>query len=182
MNILGIAGSLRKASYNRRLLEIAKQVAPADVNVTTADLSPIPPYDDDVYAQSFPAAVSQLRSDIADADALLIATPEYNFSTSGVLKNAIDWVSRPPDQPFNEKPIAIFGAAAGAMGTARAQYHLRQTFVFLNGHILNKPEIMIAGAHNVFTEDAEFADAATRERVAELVTALCAWATRLTEK
>ena len=179
MNILGISGSLREQSLNTKLIRIAQRVAPEGVTVTQADLSDIPPYNNDDYEQGFPTAVTQLRDAIAHADALLIATPEYNFSTSGVLKNAIDWVSRPPDHPFDGKPIALAGAAAGAMGTSRAQYHLRQIFVFLNGHILNKPEVTIAGAHNHFNDTEELADEATVARVKELVDSLTAWATRL---
>ena len=142
------------------------------------DLGGIPPYREEDYVQGFPAAVEALRQSIREADALLIATPEYNYSYSGVLKNAIDWVSRPPEQPFAGKPIALMGAAAGALGTARAQYHLRQVFVFLDGHILNKPEVMVPAAHTLFDARGELADEATRERVSQLVEALVQWAAR----
>ncbi len=122
ISVLGICGSLRRGSYNMATLRTAIAVKPANVSVTVADISAIPLYDEDVRAQGFPAAVETLRRQIAAADALLFACPEYNYSMSGVLKNAIDWASRPPDQPFAGKPCAIIGAAAGMAGSARAQY------------------------------------------------------------
>lgn len=179
MNVLGISGSLRKDSFNTKALEVAKQVVPKDVTLSVADIASIPPYNNDVFLDGLPDSVVRFRTAIGTADALLIATPEYNFSTSGVLKNAIDWASRPPDQPFDGKPIALLGAAAGAMGTSRAQYHLRQIFVFLNGHILNKPEVTISGAQNVFTDTAELADPSTREKIETLLIALVAWTKQL---
>jgi len=123
-----------------------------------ADISAIPPYNEDVRAKGFPPAVESLRRQIAAADALLFATPEYNFSMAGVLKNAIDWASRPPDQPFAGKPVAMMGASVGMLGTARAQYHLRQVCVYLDMHPINKPEVLIAAAHTKF--DAEGKDTA----------------------
>jgi chromate reductase, NAD(P)H dehydrogenase (quinone) len=105
---------------------------------------------------------------------VLLVTPEYNYSVPGVLKNAIDWVSRPPDQPFDGKPLAIMGASPGRFGTARAQYHLRQCFVFLNAQVLNRPEVMIAGATQAFDENGEFADPVTRDLVTSLLAALVA--------
>ena len=110
---------------------------------------------------------------------MLIATPEYNYSVPGVLKNAIDWVSRPPDQPFADKPLAIIGAAAGPLGTARAQYHLRQVFLFLNALVLNQPEVMIGRAHDVFDDAGHLRDEPTKERLASLHVALVAWADRV---
>ena len=111
-----------------------------------ADISQIPPYDEDVRVKGFPPAVETFRREIAAADALLFATPEYNYSMSGVLKNAIDWASRPPNQPFAGKPVAMLGASMGMFGTARAQHHLRQVCVFLDMHPLNKPEGLIGQA------------------------------------
>lgn len=176
MNILGISGSLRAKSFNSALLRVAASVAPEGINVEIADIRDIPLYDDDVYAEGFPEAVETLRAQVRAADGLLIATPEYNYSIPGVLKNAIDWVSRPPEQPFDGKPVALIGAAAGAMGTARSQYHLRQVFVFLNGHVLNKPELMIPAAHNAFDENGELPDEGLRDRVAATLVALSDWA------
>ncbi|MBT6275746.1 MAG: NAD(P)H-dependent oxidoreductase [Chromatiales bacterium] len=179
MQILGLSGSLRAASYNTAALGIAKAQAPTGVTIELADISAIPVYSEEIYAGGFPPAVQTFREAIRAADALLISTPEYNYSIPGVLKNAIDWASRPPEHPFAGKPIALMGASAGAMGTARAQYHLRQVFVFLDGHILNKPELMIGGAHNVFDASGDLKDDATRDRIAGVVSALVEWTSRM---
>jgi chromate reductase len=179
MKILALSGSLREASFNTRALHVAQALAPDGVDVTVVDVAGIPPYREEDYAQGFPAAVEALRDVIREADAVLIATPEYNYSIPGVLKNAIDWVSRPPEQPFAGKPIAIMGAAAGKLGTARAQYHLRQVFVFLDAHLLNKPEVMIGGAHTLFDERGELTDEPTRESIGKLVRSLVDWANRV---
>ena len=116
--------------------------------------------------QGFPAPVEDLRARIKAADGLLIVTPEYNYSIPGVLKNAIDWASRPPEQPFDGKPIGLMGASGGTLGTARAQYHLRQCFVFLNGLVMNRPEVMIPQAQNKFDADGKLTDQATRDFIA----------------
>jgi len=121
----------------------------------------------------------QILDKIKAADALLFATPEYNYSMSGVLKNAIDWASRPPDQPFNDKPVAVMGASPSALGTGRAQYHLRQSCVFLNMHLLNKPEVMIAAAQTKFNEQGQLTDEPTRGFIRELLVNVAAWTRRL---
>jgi chromate reductase len=182
LRVLGISGSLRKASYNTAALRAAQELAPADMTVETFDLAAIPIYNDDVRLQGFPPAVQELRQRIAAADALLFVTPEYNYSLPGVLKNAIDWASRPPEQPFNAKPVAVMGASPGATGTARAQYHLRQCCVFLNMHLLNKPEVMIANAAGRFDADGRLTDEATRGFVRDLMAALGQWTRRLQQK
>ena len=179
LSVLGICGSLRRGSYNGAALRAAQGLAPAGMTLEIAGLDGIPPYNEDIRAAGLPPAVVTLRERIAAADALLIATPEYNFSVPGVLKNAIDWASRPPDQPFDGKPLAILGASPGRTGTARAQYHLRQCFVFLNAHLLNKPEVMIAGANQLFDEAGRLTDEATRAHLARLLAALADWARRL---
>ncbi len=179
LSVLGICGSLRRGSYNGAALRAARDLAPAGMTLEIADLAGIPPYNEDIRAAGLPPAVVSLRERIAAADALLIATPEYNFSIPGVLKNAIDWASRPPDQPFDGKPLAILGASPGRTGTARAQYHLRQCFVFLNAHLLNKPEVIIAGAGQLFDEAGRLTDEATRAHLARLLAALADWARRL---
>jgi chromate reductase len=129
MKILGISGSLRKESFNTRLLHVAQTLAPAGVTIEVFDLAPIPLYNEDVRAAGYPPPVAALREAIRGADALLFATPEYNYSVSGVLKNAIDWASRPPDVPLLDKPAAVMGASTGLNGTVRAQFHLRQILV-----------------------------------------------------
>ena len=179
IHILGISGSLRKKSYNTAALRTAQQLLPEGVTMETFDLADIPLYNDDVREQGYPAPVERLRGKIAAADAVLIVTPEYNYSVPGVLKNAIDWASRPPNQPFDGKPLAIMGASPGALGTARAQYHLRQIFVFLNALIINKPEVMIGSAATRFDAEGNLTDEATRGFIKALLVALADWTRRL---
>ena len=179
MNILGIAGSLRKGSYNHAALRAAQELGPADMKIEIFEIGAIPLYNEDVKAQGFPPVVADLRAKIKAADGLLLATPEYNYSTSGVLKNVIDWVSRPPEHPFDGKPIALMGASAGALGTARAQYHLRHMFIFLNAHILNRPEVFIGAAPSKFNAEGKLTDQPTRDFIAAMLTAFKAWIAKL---
>lgn len=180
LKILGLCGSLRQGSYNQAALRVAQELAPAaGMIIESADISELPLYDEDVRAQGFPAPVERLRKQIREADGLLFVTPEYNYSIPGVLKNAIDWASRPPEQPFADKPAAVMGASPGALGTARAQYHLRQSLVFLNVHVLNAPEVMIASAHERFDAQGRLTHEPTREFMAKLLDALAAWTRRL---
>jgi chromate reductase, NAD(P)H dehydrogenase (quinone) len=179
LQVLAISGSLRKSSYNTAALRAAQELAPADLAIEIFDLSPLPLYNEDVKAVGFPPVVQLLRDKIKAADALLFATPEYNYSMSGVLKNAIDWASRPPDQPFDEKPVAIMGASPSALGTGRAQYHLRQSCIYLNMHLVNKPEVMIAAAQTKFDGQGKLTDEPTRGFVRELLVNLAAWTRRL---
>ncbi|MBD2839906.1 NAD(P)H-dependent oxidoreductase [Pseudomonas sp. JM0905a] len=175
IKVLGISGSLRCGSFNTAALREAMRLAPAGMLIELADISEIPLYNEDIYAQGFPPSVERLREQIRAADALLIATPEYNYSVSGVLKNTIDWVSRPPEQPFAGKPVALMGASAGRFGTARAQYHLRQSMVFLDMRPLNRPELMIATAQKLFDEQGNLTDQTTREYLRSLLVALHEW-------
>jgi chromate reductase, NAD(P)H dehydrogenase (quinone) len=178
ISVLGICGSLRRGSYNMAALRTAIELKPPGMTIEVADISTIPLYNEDVRAQGFPPPVETLRRQIKEADALLFATPEYNYSMSGVLKNAIDWASRPPDQPFAGKPVAIIGAGAGMAGTARAQYDLRRSCVFLDMHPLNKPEVLIGQAHTKCDADGRFNDEAGRGFIGDLLVALASW-TRL---
>lgn len=172
MHVLGISGSLRKDSFNTAALNACAQLLPPGVTMSVADLSAIPLYNEDVRAQGLPAAVQQLREQIRAADALVIATPEYNYSIPGVLKNAIDWASRPPEQPFDGKPVALIGATPGGLGTSRAQYHLRQVFIYLNGQVLNRPEVFISGAPSKFDAGGKLTDAGTAENLGKMLAAL----------
>ena len=179
VRILGIAGSLRKASFNRAALRAAQELVPADATLATFELDGIPPFNQDVE-RSLPAPVAELKARIRAADAILIVTPEYNFSVPGVLKNAIDWASRPyGDNAWEGKPVAVMGASVGALGTARAQYHLRQMFVFLNMYPVNKPEVMISSAAQRFDDQGRLVDETSRTLVAQLLQALVAWTRRL---
>lgn len=179
MHILGISGSLRKQSLNTAALRACGELLPPGVTMSIVDLASIPLYNEDLRVQGLPEPVQHLREQIRAADALVIATPEYNFSIPGMLKNAIDWASRPPDQPFDGKPIAIIGATPGGLGTSRAQYHLRQVFVYLNGHLLNRPEVFISGAPNKFDADGRLTDAATSDNLGKMLVALVDWTRRL---
>lgn len=175
MQIIAISGSLRHGSFNTALLRALRELAPQGMDITIERLNAIPLYDADLQAQAMPEGVLQLAQLIRNADGLLIATPEYNFSVPGVLKNAIDWISRVDEQPFNGKPIGIMGAAGSLLGTARAQYHLRQVFVYLNGHIMNRPEAFIGGARNKFDAGGKLADEATRQFLVRYLTAFESW-------
>jgi chromate reductase len=166
MNVLGISGSLRQGSYNTALLRAAMELAPDGVTIEPFDLSPIPLYNDDVRLQGFPPDVERFRTRIGQADALLFVTPEYNRSVPGVLKNAIDWASRAPDQPFDGKPVAIMGASLSMLGSAFANHHLRQILVYLNAQMLNGPEVLVGGAAAKFDAQGCLTDEATRNFVA----------------
>jgi chromate reductase len=178
ISVLGICGSLRRGSYNMAALRTAVELTPPGMAIVVADISAFPLYNEDVRARGFPFEVETFRRQIKDADALLFATPEYNYSMSGVLKNAIDWASRPPDQPFAGKPVAIIGAGAGVAGTARAQYDLRRSCVFLDMHPVNKPEVLIGQAQTKFDAAGKFTDEAGRGFIRDLLLALADW-TRL---
>lgn len=179
ISVLGISGSLRKKSFNRALLRAAAEVLPEGMELTHFDLDEIPLYNQDVYDAGMPAAVQAFRGQIAAADALLISSPEYNFSISGVLKNAIDWASRPPNQPLDGKPLGIMGCTPGGLGTVRAQMALRQVCVFVNLLPLNRPELFVSAAHTKFDGEGRLVDGETRQKLQEYLAALAAWTRRL---
>lgn len=179
VKILGFAGSLRKASYNRSLLRAAQELVPNDAQLEIFDLDGMPLFNQDSEDQPT-EKLKELKAKIRAADAILIATPEYNYSIPGVLKNAIDCASRPyGDNAFEHKPVAIMGASIGMAGTARAQYHLRQCFVFLTCFALNQPEVMVPFAQDKFDKDGNLTHEKTREKVRELLVNLVAWTRRL---
>jgi chromate reductase len=182
IHILGISGSLRRYSTNTGLLYAAQELAAPHIQLEIFNLAPIPLYNADVQALGDPRPVALLKERVAEADALLIATPEYNYSISGVLKNAIDWVSRPPaESPLRDKPLAIIGAG-GMFGTLRAQNHLRDIAVGLNMHPLNHPQLMVQRAWEKFDKQGNLQDEETRQRLAQLLEALEAWTLRLRER
>lgn len=181
ITILGIAGSLRKDSYNRAALRAAQQLAPDDAKIEIFELHGIPPFNED-DEQHPPAKVSELKTRIRAADAILFVTPEYNYSIPGVLKNAIDWASRPyGDSAWEGKPVAVMGASVGTLGTARAQYHLRQVFVFLNMHAFNRPEVMIGNAAQRFDAQGNLTDATSQDLIRQLLHNLVNWTRHLRE-
>ncbi|MBA3978579.1 MAG: NAD(P)H-dependent oxidoreductase [Nitrosopumilus sp.] len=182
LKVLGFAGSLRAGSYNKSLLRAAADFMPEDANLEIFDIDGIPAFNQDIESDMMPEKVKDLKSKIRDADAILVATPEYNFSVPGVLKNAIDWASRPyGDNPFDGKPVAIMSASVGMLGGARAQYHLRQIFVFLNMYPVNRPEVMVTFAQDKFDESGRLADENTQKFLRQLLENLVNWTRRLGE-
>lgn len=182
IKILAFAGSLRKDSYNKALIKAAKELAPENAEVEIFDLEGIPLYNQD-NEQEMPEYVKTFKRKIKDADAVLIATPEYNRSIPGVLKNAIDWASRPyGDNSFDDKPVAAFGATGGSIvGTSAAQIHLRQIFSFLNMHPLERPLLFIGGASEKI-ENGDVVDEELRDLIKSMMEALVTWAVRLKPK
>jgi chromate reductase len=179
ISILGFAGSLRKGSYNKSLLKAAQEMVPENATLEVFDLERIPPFNQDLENQP-PEKVKEFKTKIRAADAILIATPEYNYSIPGVLKNAIDNASRPyGDNAFDGKPAAIMGASIGMLGTARAKDHLRQSMVFLNMYPLNQPEVMVPFAQEKIDQNGRLTDQKTREKIKELLEVLVLWTKKL---
>lgn len=180
-NVIAISGSLRKASYNMAALRAAQRMQPDGMQINILDYADVPVYNGDVEAAGLPESVKRVRATISAADAILIATPEYNYSIPGVLKNVIDWMSRKdpehPDQPLPlfHKPLGIIGASAGQFGTTRAQLHLRQICVYTNMVPLNQPEVLIGHAHDRFNASGEITDASTRDFLATFLQSLLLW-------
>ncbi len=179
ITILGFAGSLRKGSYNKALLRAALEFLPENAELEIFDLEGIPPYNMDMESK-MPERVKEFKAKIRAADAILMASPEHNYSISGVLKNAIDWASRPPgDNSFDGKPVGIMSASPGMLGGARGQYHLRQTLVFLNMYTVNKPEVFVTFAAEKIDDKGRVTDGKTREKIKELLGSLVAWTRKL---
>lgn len=179
IHILGFAGSLRKGSYNRALLQVAAQLVPEDARLEIFDIDGIPGFNQDLESNR-PPKVTEFKAKIKTADAILIVTPEYNYSIPGVLKNAIDWASRPPtDNSWQGKPVAIMSASTGMLGGARAQYHLRQTFVFLDMYPINKPEVIITFANQKFDENGNLNDDKAKDLIRGLFRNLINWTRKL---
>lgn len=179
IRILGIAGSLRRDSYNRAALHAATKLVPDGATLDTFDLNDIPIFNQD-EDQHPPVIITEFKQRIYQADAILFVTPEYNYSVPGVLKNAIDWASRPyGDSAWNGKPVAIMGASVGTFGTARAQYHLRQILVFLNMFPINQPEVMIGNAAACFDQEGNLTDEKAKNLIRQLLENLVAWTERL---
>jgi chromate reductase len=182
IRILGIAGSLRRNSYNRAALRAAQKLVPEDAVLDIFDLDGIPVFSEDEEREP-PAKVVDLKKRIREADAVLFVTPEYNYSIPGGLKNAIDWASRPyGDSAWTGKPAAIMGASVGKLGTARAQYHLRQVFVFLNVYAVNQPEVMIGNAAEQFDADGNLTNETTKDLIRQLLGNLVRWTRTLQQK
>jgi len=179
LKILGISGSLRKGSYNSGALRAAVELCPDGAEIEVFDIAPIPPFNQD-EDQAPPAIIREFKEKILSADAVLFATPEYNYSVPGVLKNAIDWASRPYGQSaWDGKPAAIMGASIGSIGTARAQYDLRKMMVFLNMFPINRPEVMIGNCSGKYDEQGNLTDEKTREYITQMLNSLVDWTKKL---
>ena len=179
VSIFGFAGSLRKGSYNKSLLRAALELVPKDAQLEVFDLEGIPPFNQDLENQP-PEKVKEFKAKIRAADAILIASPEANYTIPGVLKNAMDWASRPyGDNAFDGKPVAVMGASIGMLGAARAQYHLRQSFVWLNMYPVNAPEVMVPFAQDKVDANGRVTDAKTKEKIKELLESLVVWTRKL---
>lgn len=177
LTFLGIAGSLRRGSYNRAALRAAQQLLPTGVTLVTFEIGHLPLFNQDDEHDPSPALMEFKRA-IRSADGILLATPEYNYSIPGVLKNAIDCASRPyGDNAWAGKPVAMMSASVGAFGGIRAQYHLRQAFVFLDMYPVNQPEVAIPNADTAFGKDGELLDEQARNLIGKLLEALATAAT-----
>lgn len=179
IRVLGMAGSLRRASYNRALLRAAIEAAPEEIEVEVFDLSPVPLYNGDIEAEGDPEAVARLKEAIRSADLVLIATPEYNQGLPGVTKNAVDWGSRPPKpQAWDGKPVAIMGATPGRLGTVGAQRNLRESLSHLSALVMPQPRVFVQRAGDVFDGERNLTDDGTRELLESFMSAAADWARR----
>ncbi len=179
IKVLGVCGSLRKASLSMAALRACKELAPAGMSISMASIGEIPMYNQDIFDAGIPQPAKRFYDEVAAADGVLIATPEYNFSLPPVLKNAIDWVSKMPNQPFNNKPIAVFSASQGPLGGARVQYDLRKILVQLWGLVLPRPEVFIGAAQTKFDAQGKLTDEATRKFLIELTGGFKTWIERM---
>ncbi len=180
LTVVGIAGSLRAGSFNRALLRAARELAPEGMTIEIAEIGDLPLYNADVESAGLPAPVAALKQALQKADGLLIATPEYNYSIPGVLKNAIDWASRPPGKaPLNGKPAALMGATPGVWGTVRAQLALRQSLLFTETYLMLKPEMLVAKAAEKFDAEGRLTDETTREFLRKFLLAFEAWVRKM---
>ena len=179
IKVAAFCGSLRKGSYNRMALNAALALAPAGMTLEEVAIGELPLYNADLHQAGFPAAVARAIDSVAAADALLFVTPEYNYSIPAPLKNAVDWISRAPKQPFAGKAAAVMGASMSLLGGVRAQLHLRHSMVFLDMHAVNKPEVMIAQAQNKFDAAGNLTDEIARGLIRDLLAALAGWTRKL---
>jgi chromate reductase, NAD(P)H dehydrogenase (quinone) len=179
LRVVGIAGSLRSGSYNRALLRASQNFAPECMIVESFDLADVPLYNGDVEAQGDPQAVATLKQAVRAADGVLFVTPEYNHGVPAVMKNAIDWTSRPPENAvLAEKPVGVIGASPGITGSARGQSQLRQAFEFTNSFCMPQPELLVFRAHEKFDADGRLVDPATAERLGKYLAAFAGWIRR----
>ncbi len=182
LKVLGICGSLRKKSFNMAALRAAGDHLPPGMSLKIISLADLPMFNQDVLDAGMPEPVKRFRTEVAQADGVLISSPEYNFSVPAVLKNAIDWASRPPDQPWQDKPIAIFSVSPGPMGGARVQYDLRRILGQIWGHVLPRPEVFIGNAAAKFDADLRLTDETTKKFLTDQLVAFKTWIHRMQRK
>jgi chromate reductase len=182
LKVLGISGSLRKGSFNTAALRACAELMPAGMTMTYGRIDDIPLFNQDVFDAGLPEPAKRFRAEVTAADGLLIASPEYNFSISGALKNAIDWGSRPPSQVFQDKPVALFSATTGPLGGPRNQYDLRRILGQLWGHVLPRPEVFIGNAPSKFDAQGRLSDETTRKFLTELLSGFRDWIVRMQRK
>ena len=174
--VVAVAGSLRRGSYNRALIEAARQLAPHGMTIDTIEIGGLPFYNADVESEGDPSGVATFKASLQDADGILIATPEYNDGIPGVLTNAVDWASRLPGRsPLTDKPVAIMGASPSQIGTARAQLHLRQLLGHARARVLPPPELLVARAHERFDARLQLIHEGTRLVLTELLERFARW-------
>jgi chromate reductase len=181
LHLVTLLGSIRKGSLNAAVVRTLPELAPAGMTFSALpSVGDYPIYDADLQAEGFPAVVEEAAAAIRAADGVVIVSPEYNYSIPGGLKNALDWISRLKGQPFAGKPVAIQSVSAGLLGGARMQYHLRQSLVFLDAHVLNKPEVMIGqGTAKIDAETGKLADEPTRQFITTQLAAFADYIVRL---
>ena len=182
LRILGISGSLRKGSYNTAALKACAELMPAGMTMTYARIDDLPLFNQDVFDAGLPEPAKRFRAEVTAADGVLIASPEYNFSLTAALKNAIDWASRAPNQSWQDKPIAIFSVSGGPMGGARVQYDLRRILGQLWGHVLPRPEVFIGNASSKFDAQGRVTDEATKKFLTDLLAGFRDWIVRMKRK
>jgi chromate reductase, NAD(P)H dehydrogenase (quinone) len=179
MTIIGISGSLRSGSFNTMLLRHAQSLLPEGVTLDVVDITGIPFFDADVEAAGTPDVVLDIKRRITEADGVLIATPEYNYSYTGVIKNALDWLSRGPVRPFMDKPVAVIGASNGNFGSVRAQTDMRRLLHGMGANVLPKPELLVTQAPSKFDADGRLIDEATQNIYRTLLQKFVVWIERL---
>jgi chromate reductase, NAD(P)H dehydrogenase (quinone) len=182
LKVLGISGSLRKASFNTAALKACAELMPQGMVMTYARIDDIPMFNQDVFDAGIPEPARRFRAEVIAADGVLIASPEYNFSLSPALKNAIDWASRPPNQSWQDKPVAIFSVSQGPMGGARVQYDLRRILGQIWAHVLPRPEVFIGSAPGKFDAQGRLTDETTRKFLSDLLVGFKAWIERMRVK
>lgn len=179
MNILGLCGSLRRQSLNRLALDAAAGLLPEGLSLQVADIADLPLYNQDMEAVGLPAPVLRLGAQLAQADGVLIASPEHNFSMTAALKNAIDWTSRLKPQPWKDKPVVLLSVTAGPVGGARNQYEVRKVLGALEALVMPRPEVFIGLADGKFDAQGQLVDAAARQALATQMQALAPWVRRM---